>query len=209
MRPTHLLTLAIAATSVYVLYQKLNNVSPENQPVPPEPAAQTSPVPEKPQQPGPEKWVRGLPTQAQAKFFEIRTSLRGNDRIQALRSWMALWNKQLRDPDLSYVEFDYIDFNIKNRSPVLYVEVITGNRPNIITSMVKAPDYLHAGPWKQEFQQRLSTLDSMENMLRFIRVRSASHPVLQTMTGEFTDRLTAERAQLAEFRRYFDDSRLR
>jgi hypothetical protein len=228
MRLTHLLAPVVVIASSYGLYQKLNSVSPEEEQVlselttasrslqqltgtaSPEPTPiQSSSVSEKPQNTKPEAWVCGLPVQAQAKYLEIRNSLRGNDRIQAIRSWMVLWNKHLRDPELSYVEFDYIDFNIKNRSPVLYVETNTKGQSNTIMAMVKTPDYRYAGPWKKEFQQRLSTLDSMENMLRFIRLRSASHPGLQTMIGELTDRITSERTQLAEYRRYFDDNRLR
>ncbi|MCX6900479.1 MAG: hypothetical protein NT105_17505 [Verrucomicrobia bacterium] len=129
--------------------------------------------------------------------------------MQAIRFWMALWNKHLRDPNLTLLELDYIDLNIKNRSPVLYYEAVTQRQINSGTAFVRQPNYSNTGTWKQEFQLRLSTLDTLDNMLRFIRVRSAGHPVLSEMTGEFTDRLATERAQLTQYKRYFDDGRLR
>lgn len=46
-------------------------------------------------------------------------------------------------------------------------------------------------------------------MLRFIRARGIKHPGLLEMIGEFTDRITEERNKLAQYKRYFDDSRLR
>ena len=213
MKLTHLLTLLVAAPSAYVLYQKLDHAPTESEPLVP---AASTPVIAEPsaatvglRQLKPADWVQGLPDQACSRYVEVRTSLRGNERVEATRAWMALWNQYLRDPNLTLVELDYIDLNIKNRSPLLYTTTVIQGRANAEMVLAKPPVLSDVGAWKREFQQRLSTIDSLDHMLRAIRARGVRHPALLEMIGETTDRITEERNKLAQYNRYFDDNRLR
>lgn len=228
MKLTHLLALIVAVPSTYTVYQKLSNVSPESAQgsaelgtsassqtqwdtgTTPDPAyTQPSSASAEMRALKPADWVRGLPAQAQTKYFEIQTSLRGNERMHALRFWMSLWNRQLRDPYLTLVELDYLNLSLKNRSPVLYREIVYKGYANLTRVVVRPPDYTNAGAWKQEFLLRVSALDSLDNMLRSIRVRSANHPALSEMIGEFTDKIAKDRTDLMQYRYYCNDSRLR
>ncbi|MFZ2640398.1 MAG: hypothetical protein WA117_05360 [Verrucomicrobiia bacterium] len=228
MKLTHLLALIVAVPSTYTVYQKLSSVSPQSvqglaeldasassqtQGDPgtaPDPAStQPSSVSAGIRALKPADWVRGLPVQAQTKYFEIQTSLRRDERIHALRFWMSLWNRQLRDPYLTLVELDFLNLNLKNRSPVLYSEIFYKGDPRFTRVFVRPPDYNNKGAWKQEFLLRVSALDSLDNMLRSIRVRSASHPALSEMIGEFTDKIAKDRTDLMQYKHYCDDSRLR
>ena len=203
MRLTHLIALLVAVPTSYTVYQKLNTVGPRSEQVlselgttAPFQSQANQPALPSTTQPKPADWVRNLPVQAQAKYLEIRDSLRGDDRLQAMRSWMALWNKHLRDPELAHLEFDYIDLSIKNRSPVLYQEYGTNGQSDSDAAVMKMPYNSEVGAWKREFQLRLSALDSLENMLRVIRVRSISNSEIAQMTGAFTGKVSAERTQV-------------
>ncbi len=215
MRLTHLIALLVAVPTSYTVYQKLNNPGPQSGQVLSELATMASLQSETKQsalpsttQARPADWIQKLPVQAQGKYLQIRNSLRRDDRLQALRSWMALWNKHLRDPELAYVELDYIDFSIKNRSPVLYQEYGTNPQFDSDVAAVRMPNNSEVGAWKREFQLRLSALDWVENMLRVIRIRAPSNPEIAQMTGTFTGKVSTERTQLMQYKRYFDDSRL-
>lgn len=133
----------------------------------------------------PEDWVRGLPVEAQSKYFEIRAALRGNERIQAFQHWISLWRKFLRDPNLALVELDFIKSNIDNRNPSLYEKIHKSNKLS----------------WRKHeaaIRLRLTVLDSMDNMLRALHVRVPKHPELLRMIGEYTDLIARERTQLVE-----------
>jgi hypothetical protein len=132
----------------------------------------------------PEDWVQGLPEQAQTRYFEIRESLRGDERVNAFRSWMAQWKQYLRDPNLTLLELDYIKLNIDNRSASIY-------EPGFFKFKGSGT------PAKsQERQARISTLVSMDNLLRGIRARGVKYYELLKMIGECADEIANERAQV-------------
>jgi pSer/pThr/pTyr-binding forkhead associated (FHA) protein len=133
-----------------------------------------------------EDWVRGLPSQAQAKYFEIRVSLRGNERIEAFRAWIGLWRRALRDPNLALVELDYIKLNIDNKNPSLYLIRISRN------------DRSRWQAHEASVRLRLTILSSMDNLLRALRVRVPKHPELLTMIGEYTDLIADENGKLVD-----------
>lgn len=210
MRLTHLLALLVAAPSSYVLYEKLANPPPGNVPPvleesvseTPEPSAATVGL----RQLKPEDWVAGLPVQGRLRYMEWRTSLRGNERLDAARAWLALWSKYLRDPNLALVELDYIDWSIKNRSPMLY---IIRKRNDTEVVFVRGPSFREAAEWKREFQQRLSTLDSLDFRLMAMRARGVAHPGLLEMMGETTDKIAGERNKLMPFKSMCNDGTFR
>lgn len=133
----------------------------------------------------PEDWVRGLPDQAQAKYFEIRVSLRGNERIEALRSWVSQWASSLRDPNRAFVEFDYIRSAIENREPLLCEK----------TNVSSRSDRVHQ---EAAMRLRLSVLDSLDNIVRSIRTRGLKDYEILKMIGEWTDAIAKERSDLVE-----------
>jgi hypothetical protein len=211
MRLTHLLALLVAAPSSYVLYDKLAHPPADNEPPASEESAFATSQPSAAsaglRQLKPTDWVGGLPEQGRARYVEWRISLRGSERVDAARAWMALWSKYLRDPNLALVELDYIDLNIKNRSPLLYTIVKRSNNTEMV--LVRYPAFRETGEWKREYQQRLSMLDSMDYMLRAMRVRGINHPGLLEMMGETTDKIIEERNKLMPFKTMSNDGSFR
>ncbi len=210
MKLTHLLTLLVAAPSAYVLYQKLDTAPAVNEPPASEESeivtTQPSAVSAGLRQLKPTDWVQGLPDQARIRYVEVQTSLRGSERVEATRAWMALWSKYLRDPSRTLAELNYINLNIKNRSPVLYTII---KRNNIEVALVRNPSFREMGEWKREFQQRLSSLDSLDYMLRAMRARGVSHPGLLEMMGETTDKIDGERNKLMPYKNFLNDGSIR
>jgi hypothetical protein len=125
-------------------------------------------------------WILVLPEQARSRYSAMLSSLRGDERVSAVRSWMTQWKKYLRDPNLGFCELDYVKLNIDNRLPSLYITPIGSQRQG----------------WIQDFKKRKTLLDSMENELRAIRARDVRDPELLTAIGKLTDAIAEERRSL-------------
>lgn len=133
----------------------------------------------------PTDWIQGLPESAQTQYLDIQASLRGDERVEAIRSWIAAWRRQLRDPNLTLVELDYINKFIENRDASVYgTATATNTRQD---ASVEAA-----------LRARLTALDSFEGMLRAMRVRGVRHAVLFEMIGECKDKIAKERAAVLE-----------
>jgi hypothetical protein len=91
---------------------------------------------------------------------------------------MALWNKHLADPQLTLVELDFIDHNIKNRSALLYREFSLNTGLESDSTPVRPPTYGQVGAWREQYRHRLEVLDSMTHMLRAIRARGTRYAAL-------------------------------
>lgn len=131
----------------------------------------------------PADWVQGLPGAAQTRYLEIQGSLRGTERVDAIRFWLATWRRQLRDPNLTLVELDYIRKNVENRDSVVYAAT------NVV-------DTRQGASIESALRARLGVLDSLESMMRAMQARGIKQPALFEIIGECREKISKERADI-------------
>ena len=145
----------------------------------------------------PEDWVAGLSAQAQQSYLTTQASQRGPTRIEALRHWLSLWTRLMRDPNLTLVELDYVKYVIQYRDPL--IDKALQEARHRWTRIVR----IEWGSIQEAMSRKVSDLTSMENKLASMRVRSGKQTKLATLIGEQVDRAAKERAELAEIVDYY------
>jgi Inner membrane component of T3SS, cytoplasmic domain len=90
-------------------------------PAVPAPAPAATPAAAEPdlEQLKPEDWVAGMPDQARSSYLLAQATQEGSAHIEALRHWLSLWSRNMRDPNLTLVELDYLKYVIKYRDPLI------------------------------------------------------------------------------------------
>jgi len=145
----------------------------------------------------PEDWIAGLPDKAQQGYAMAVSAESGPTRIEALRHWLSLWTKNMRDPNLTLVELDYVKYVIKYRDPLI---------DRALEVARKRTDRWVYGEWgniQQAMSRKVSDLTSMENKLSSMRVRSGKQLKLAQMIAEHADMAKKERDELKEIVEYY------
>ena len=125
----------------------------------------------------PEAWLAGLPTMAVTDYQRARYGAYGKDLQLALRAWMSVWVRSLRDPALAMVQLDYVGILCEGKDG--QGMTAAGSGGNIgFSSQSRSQTQNRAGK-----AERLSSLQEARSILQAIRVRTREPQTMRAIAS--------------------------